>query len=96
MAKNVKIFIVAGVFLDLEENQKVMTELSCIVGYFTNLKELYKNFQPNTIQSYSTISSYIRKNKYYISYNSRFWNRERYEKFSELIIREVATNQLYT
>ncbi len=95
MAKNVKIFIVTGVFLDLEENQKVMTDLSCIVGYFTNLKELYKNFQPDTIQSYSTISSHIRKKKYYVSKKSRFWYRKEYENFSEIIIREVVTNQLY-
>ena len=38
MAKNVKIFIVTGVFLDLEGNNRLTNMLSCVVGYFTNLK----------------------------------------------------------
>lgn len=94
MAKNVKIFIVTGVFIDLED-YKLSNELTCIVGYFTNLKELYKNFQPGTIQSYSTICSHISKKGYYISKGSRFWYRNEFEKFNEIIIREVVTNQLY-
>ncbi len=57
---------------------------------------MYKNFQTGTIQSYSTVSSHIRKNKYYVSKESRFWYREEYEDFREIIIREVVTNNLYS
>lgn len=95
MAKNVKIFIVTGVFIDLEDNNGLSNELSCIVGYFTNLKELYSNFQSGSIQSYSTICSHIKNQGYYVSKGARFWYRRDYEKFNEIIIREVITNQLY-
>jgi len=39
MSKNVKILVVTGVFMNLDESD----ELSWILGYYTNLKELYKN-----------------------------------------------------
>ena len=96
MAKNVKIYIVTGIFIALEESKGLTNELSCIVGYFTNLKELYNNFQSKTIQSYSTICSHLNKNGYYVSKGSRFWYRQDYEKFNEIIIRAVTTNQLYS
>ncbi|MBN1184185.1 MAG: hypothetical protein JXB49_17975 [Bacteroidales bacterium] len=95
MSKKIKLFIVTGIFVDFEKNKDLTNELHCIVGYFTNLKELYGNFQPNTIQSYSTICSHINKHGYYISKESRFWHRREYEDFNEIIIREVETNQLY-
>jgi hypothetical protein len=96
MAKHVKIFIVSGVFFDLDSNIGISHELSYMIGYFTNLKELYKNFQSETIQSYSTICSHIKKHGYYISKDSRFWYRRDYKKFNEIIIRAVVSNQLYT
>ena len=95
MAKNIKIFIVTGVFLDLEDNNSVINELSVIVGYFTNLKELYENFKAESIQSYSTICAHISKQGYYMSKSAQFWHRKDYEKFDEIIIRKVVANQLY-
>lgn len=95
MAKSIKIYIVTGLFLDLEESKRLMSELTCLVGYFTNLKELYKNFDPETIQAYSTICSHINKKSYYVSKGSRFWYQHEFKRFNEIIIREVTTNQLY-
>jgi len=92
MAKNVKILVVTGVFINLDEND----ELSWILGYYTNLKELYKNFEYGNIQSYSTICSHIKKKGYYVSKNTRFWYKRDYRKFNEVVIREFKTNQLYS
>jgi hypothetical protein len=92
MSKNVKILVVTGVFIDLDEND----ELSWILGYYTNIKELYKNFEYGNIQSYSTICSHIKKKGYYISKNTRFWYKKDYRKLNEVIIREFKTNQFYT
>ena len=94
MSKNVKIFIVTGVFIDLEDS-RMSNKITYIIGYFTNLKELYKNFQSGTIQSYSTICSHINKKGYYVSKSSRFWYGDAFEKFNEIIIRQVFTNHLY-
>jgi hypothetical protein len=95
MSKNVKIFIVTGIYIDLEEDNHYKNELHCIVGYFTNLKELYKNFESKTIQSYSTVCNHINKNGYYITKGSRFWHRRSYQHYNEIIIRQVISNQMY-
>lgn len=92
MSKNVKILVVTGVFINLDEGD----ELSWILGYYTNLKELYKNFEYGNIQSYSTICSHIRKKGYYLSKNTKFWYKRDYRKFNEVIIREFKTNKLYS
>jgi len=92
MSKNVKILVVTGVFINLDESD----ELSWILGYYTNLKELYKNFEYGNIQSYSTICSHIKKKGYYVSKNTRFWYNRDYRKFNEVVIREFKTNQLYS
>jgi len=92
MSKNVKILVVTGVFINLDESD----ELSWILGYYTNLKELYKNFEYGNIQSYSTICSHIKKKGYYVSKNTRFWYKKDYRKFNEVVIREFKTNQLYS
>ncbi|HUX56302.1 MAG TPA: hypothetical protein VMV77_04970 [Bacteroidales bacterium] len=70
-------------------------EVTWVIGYFTNIKELYMNFDKSTIQSYSTICSHIKKEKYYITKDSRFLTGRYYERFNEIIIRELVTNQLY-
>lgn len=95
MAKDVKIFIVTGILIDLADNTNISNELTCIVGYFTNLKELFKSFESSSIQSYSTVCSHIKKKGFYLSKGSRFWYRDEYEKFNEIVIRQVFSNRLY-
>lgn len=96
MAKKIKIFIVTGVFVNFEQKNHLTNELHTIVGYFTNLKELYKNFEKGSVQSYTTICSHINKQGFYISNNSRFLHSKTYQNFNELIIRQVETNMLYS
>lgn len=95
MAKNIKIYIVTGIFIDVKNNKSLLNELKCIVGYFTNLKELLKNFKLGTIQSYSTVCTHIKNKGYYVTKNTRFWYRTDFEHFNEIIIRQVFTNELY-
>ena len=95
MAKNVNIFIVTGVFIKLDREKDLRSDMNIIVGYFTNLKVLYGSFHKDSIQSYSTITAHIRKKGYYVSKGTRFWYRRRLEKFDEIIIRKVVTNKLY-
>jgi hypothetical protein len=92
MSKNVKILVVTGVFIDFDESD----ELSWIIGYYTNLKELYKNFETGKIQSYSTVCSYLKKKGYYALRNPSFWYKRDYRKFNEIVIREFKTNELYS
>lgn len=95
MAKNVKILVVTGLKIDLSNNPHLENEVSWVIGYFTNIKELYSMFQKSSIQSYSTICTHLKKNQYYLSKNSRFLTGKNYELFNEIIIRELETNQLY-
>lgn len=90
-----KIYIVTGVSIGIDEENRFSNHMSCTMGYYTNLKELYKNFEQGSIQSYSTICSRIKANGFYVTKNSRFWHYYSYETFNELIIRQVLTNTLY-
>ncbi len=96
MAKNIKIYIVTGVILNEGGSNNLVSELKFLTGYFTNLKELYKHFDKETIQSYSTICNHIRKNGFYTTKESRYLYLRNYENFKEIIIREVRTNHFYT
>jgi hypothetical protein len=96
MAKNVKILLVTGISIDTVDMKSSFNDLVWIVGYFTNLKELYKNFEIGNIQSYSTICSHLKKQGYYTSKDIRFWYRRNYQRFNELTIREFVTNRLYS
>jgi len=94
MSKNVKILIATGVFFDVESNN-VRHDLRWFIGYFTNLKELYKHFDKTTTQSYSTICQHLKRQEYYISKNPLFYYGDKYKRFNEIRIREVKTNTLY-
>lgn len=96
MAKNVKILLVTGIFINTEDKESSVNDLVWIVGYFTNLKELYKNFENGNIQSYSTICSHLKKKGHYTSKDTRFWYRRNYQRFNEITIREFVTNRLYS
>jgi hypothetical protein len=96
MAKNVKILLVTGISIDTFDMKSSFNDLVWFVGYFTNLKELYKNFEIGNIQSYSTICSHLKKKGYYTSKDIRFWYRRNYQRFNELTIREFVTNRLYS
>ena len=95
MSKNVKIFLVKGISIEFEEGVQGYNQLNSVVGYFTNLKELYNRFDSKTIQSYSTVCSHLNKTGYYISNNSRFRFRESVENYNEVTISQVWTNRLY-
>lgn len=95
MSKNIKIFVVSGMYMSFDEKHKVLNDLISEIGYFTNLKEVYSKFEKDTIQAYSTICSHIQKNGYYVSKSARFLSRRGYEDFREILIREVETNSFY-
>jgi hypothetical protein len=95
MAKNVKILVVTALNIDLSDSPNQPNEVTWVIGYFTNLKELYSKFEKSSIQSYSTVCSHLKKDKYYITKESRFLTGRHFEKFTEIIIRELVTNQLY-
>lgn len=95
MSKTVKIYVVSGMYMSFDEKHRIMNDLICEVGYFTNLKELYNKFEIGTIQAYSTICSHMRKKGYYVSKSARFISRKGFEDFREIIIREFETNSFY-
>lgn len=97
MLRNTKIYILKAVKLDLESASKSeLNELSTFVGYFTNLKELFNKFDSETIQSYSTVSSHIKRKGIYVIKDPKFSYREEFERFNEISITKVETNNIYS
>lgn len=95
MGKNVKIFLVRAVALNLDEVSLGLEYLISRTGYFTNLKELYSLFESDTIQAYSTISKSLRETGTYRREGVRFDLEMYRHKIFEITISRVLTNRLY-
>lgn len=97
MKKEVRIYLLKAVTIDLEsKKQKDYNKLITIKGYYTNLKELYNNFDSDTIQSYSTVASHINKKGIYRVRDGKFRLLDSLEFFNEITITRVLANQIYT
>lgn len=93
---SIKLYVFTAVVVDLDEDDKhgrniIHTNL----GYYTNLKELYKVLKGDSLHSYSTISAILKKKEIYNRKNISVVNHGYVEFFNEITIRKVDANQLY-
>lgn len=96
MKREVKIYILKAVKLDLEDEKvKEYNNLITVVAYYTNLKELYDSFESETIQSYSTVAAHIQKDGFYRTRESNYLYGKSFEKFNEITITRALTNRVY-
>ena len=94
--KKIKLYVFTAIVVDLEEEDKFNRNiLRTNLGYFTNLKELYKRLGGDSLQSYSTISGILQKKGIYNRKNMTILNDGYVEHFHEITIRKVDANQVY-
>ncbi len=97
MKKDVRIYLLKAVSIDFEnKKRRDFNKLITIQGYYTNLKELYNNFDSETIQSYSTVASHINKDGFYRVKDCKFQFYDSLEFFNEITITRVLANRIYT
>jgi hypothetical protein len=91
-----KLYIVKGIEIDRQESNVRIKRLSSFIGYFTNLKEVYKQFDSKTVQSYSSVATKIKETDYYTANDSRFLIDQEMINFYQIIIKRVKTNTVYS
>ena len=97
MKKEVRIYLLKAVTIDLESKERSdYNKLISIQGYYTNLKELYNNFDSDTIQSYSTVASHINQKGFYRIRDGKFRFHDSLDFFNEITITRVLANNIYT
>ncbi len=97
MKKDVRIYLLKAVSIDLEnQKRRDYNKLITVQGYYTNLKELYNNFDSDTIQSYSTVASHINKDGFYRVRDGKFRFSDSLKFFNEITITRVLANRIYT
>lgn len=97
MKKDVRIYLLKAVSIDLEnKKRRDYNKLITVKGFYTNLKELYNNFDSDTIQSYSTVASHINKDGFYRVRDGKFHFYDSLEFFNEITITRVLANRIYT
>lgn len=96
MKREIRIYILKAVKIDLDsKTNKEYNTLVKVHAFYTNLKELYENFDSNTIQSYSTIASHIAKDGFYRIRDGKYRYDDTFERFNEITITRVLANRLY-
>ncbi len=90
-----KLYILSAVVVNLDEDKAYMNTLKTYFGYFTNLKTLYGLLKDDNLQSYSTISTRLRKEGIYYMKDTSIINSNHIEFFNEITIRKVEANQMY-
>lgn len=96
MKREMRIYILKGVKIDLDNPSKSeYNSLIKVHAFFTNLKELYNNFDSDTIQSYSTIASHIQKDGFYRIREGKYLYEKSFKSFNEITITRALVNQMY-
>jgi len=90
-----KLYIVKGIEIDGKKSNNTSKRLESFIGYYTNLKEVYSQFERKTVKSYSSIANKINETNYYITFDSKFLIEEKMMKFQQIRIQRVQVNKVY-
>ena len=90
-----KLYIVKGIEIDRKESNSTLKRVNSFIGFYTNLKEVYSQFERKTVISYSSIANKINDVNYYITYDSNFLIDEKMMKFQQIRIERVRANKVY-
>ncbi|WP_111710317.1 hypothetical protein [Lutibacter citreus] len=91
-----KLYIVKGIEIDEEKSNSTNKKINSFIGYYSNLKEVYSQFERKTVKSYSSIANKINKTNHYVTYDSKFSIDEKMLKFQQIIIERVQVNKIYS
>lgn len=89
-----KLYIVKGVAYDSKNSSSLQKRVNSFVGYFSNLKEAYKNFDEKSVQSYSTIAKRLRDEGFYRAYNCKILIKPQTKFFNQIVIELVILNEI--
>lgn len=90
-----KLYIVKGIEIDRNKSNNTSKRVNSFIGFYTNLKEVYNQFERETVKSYSSIANKMNEHKYYITYDSKFLIDEKMMKFQQIRIERVQANEVY-
>tara|TARA_R110002126_G_scaffold274766_1_gene419972 strand:+ start:6276 stop:6614 length:339 start_codon:yes stop_codon:yes gene_type:complete len=91
-----KLYIVKGIEIVDLETDNTIKRLNSFLAYYTNLKEVYTQFDRKTVQSYSSIANKIKETSYYICYNPSYLINGNIVKFEQVRIERVVVNKVYS
>jgi hypothetical protein len=91
-----KLYIVKGIEIDRENSISTIKKINSFIGYYSNLKEVYSQFERKTVKSYSSIANKINGTNHYITYDSKFLIDEKMMEFQQIIIERVQVNKVYS
>lgn len=90
-----KLYIVKGIQIDRKKSNDITKRVDSFIGYYSNLKELYSQFQRKSIKSYSSVASKINDSNFYITYDSKFLVNGKMMKFQQIRIQRIQVNETY-
>jgi hypothetical protein len=90
-----KLYIVKGIEIDEKKSNITLKKINSFIGFYTNLKEVYSQFERKTVMSYSSIANKINDTNYYITYDSSFLIDGKMMKFQQIRIERVQVNKVY-
>lgn len=90
-----KLYIVKGIEIERKNSNSTSKKIDSFIGFYTNLKEVYSQFESKTVKSYSSIANKINETNYYITYDSKFLINEKMMMFQQIRIERIQTNVVY-
>lgn len=91
-----KLYIVKGIEIVDVKSDSTIKRLNSFIAYYTNLKEVYTQFDRKTVQSYSSIANKMKETSYYISYNPSYLINGNMVKFEQVRIERIIVNKVYS
>tara|TARA_Y100001001_G_C7875931_1_gene262911 strand:- start:381 stop:719 length:339 start_codon:yes stop_codon:yes gene_type:complete len=90
-----KLYIVKGIEIDRKRSNSTTKRVDSFIGFYSNLKEVYSQFERKSIKSYSSIASKISDSHFYITNDSKFLVDGKMMKFQQIRIERVQVNKVY-
>lgn len=90
-----KLYIVKGIEIDRKKSNSTSKRLDNFIGYYTNLKEVYSQFERKTVKSYSSVANKINETNYFITFDSKFLIEGKMMKFQQIRIQRVQANKVF-
>ena len=90
-----KLYVVKGMRIDEKKSDIKSKRVESFIGYFTNLKEVYSQFDRKTMNSYSSIAAKIKDTSYHYIYDTQLLIEGKMIKFQQIKIEKVLVNKFY-
>lgn len=90
-----KLYIVKGITIDEKASSITSKRINSFIGYYTNLKEVYRLFDRKSVKSYSTIANKINKSNQFHINDANFSIEKKMIKFQQIRIERTQVNEIY-